>query len=568
MASAGLLLLAPAIFFVTVFGLVWPLAARLPLAPAERIAASAALSVIGVWLVAWTVYVWALPLAALGALPVLAVAGLVFRHRELVATCRDCDARELLIGQLLVTGWSVGWLALVASYSGGGWAADWFEHWERARFFLDRGPHDTQFLGQYALTARPPLANVVTGAFLRLTRVDFAHYQLVSTLLASLVLLPLGLLARRFGRGRRAIALCALLLLVSPLFVQNATFAWTKLPAAFFTLTALYFFLRAQEPGAPRVAAVLFGAALAAALLAHYSAGPYAVVLALAWIPVGWAQRNNTDWRRATALGALTGGLLLATWFGWAGATYGIRATLLSNTSVTSGDVQHGNQVLKIALNLRDTVVPHFLRSFDQSLIAQRNSWGRWRDFFFSCYQLNLPLAFGSLAWLVLLRELARVARSAARRDCVFWAVFMVSIVLLGVGTHGARDHWGLTHICLQALVLLGSAFLAARWTALGRGWQLVLVAGATVDFIAGIALQSAAQSFALDLWFAHTADPTVTYNGYNESALMNLAAKIQHQLAFFSDVLAVRSALVLAGLAAILILAFMRVRRTAHRAS
>ena len=35
-----------------------------------------------------------------------------------------------------------------------------------------------------------------------------------------------------------------------PLLVQNATFAWTKLPAAAFVLTALYFFLRAQERGA------------------------------------------------------------------------------------------------------------------------------------------------------------------------------------------------------------------------------------------------------------------------------------------------------------------------------
>ena len=100
-------------------------------------------------------------------------------------------------------------LWLVASYSGGGWTSDWFEHWERTQFFLDRWPLDTKFLGFGALPARPPLANLVTGALLAVTRQDFAHYQFFTTLLNSLAFLPAALLARRFdqrlggGRGRR-----------------------------------------------------------------------------------------------------------------------------------------------------------------------------------------------------------------------------------------------------------------------------------------------------------------------------------------------------------------------------
>ena len=101
----------------------------------------------------------------------------------------------------------------------------------------------------------------------------------------------------------------------------------------------------------------------------------------------------------------------------------------------------------------------------------------------------------------------------------------------------GERDHWGLTHICLQSLVLLGLALLAARWPTLSRHWHLALIAGATFDFLTGIALHFAAQNFALDRWFAPIgADPAATYTGYNESALMNLAAKIQHGLAFVAD--------------------------------
>lgn len=527
------------LFFGITLGLAWPLAARLVADPAEKLVASAALSLLGVFLFAWTAYVFALPLATFWALPLLAAAALAIGGRSFATALGDAGARGLLAAQLLVTGWCVGWLSLVASYSGGGWAGDWFEHWERARFFLERWPLDHRFLGSYPLAARPPLANVVTGAFLRFTRDDFAHYQLISTLLGSLVFLPAALLARRFAGGRRAIGVLAVLFMVSPLFVQNATFAWTKLPAAFFVLTALHFFLRARDGEAPRTALLLCAVFLAAGLITHYSAGPYAVMLAVAWLAFGWSRRREAAWWRTTGLAALAGTLVLATWFGWSWVAYGARGTLLSNSSITSGDMHHGNQVAKIGLNLFDTLVPHFFRSFDPALIAQRSAWGWWRDVFFQCYQLNLPLAFGSVAWLVLGRELVRAARGAAPGGRLFWTIFVTGVVLLGVATHGQRDHWGLTHICLQALVLLGLAFLAARWAGLGRGWRLALVAGATVDFTLGIALHFAVQNFALDRWFAAGRTPDDILASYNETALMNLSAKLQHGVNFFGDTLA-----------------------------
>ena len=543
---------------VVALGLAWPLAARLALAPAERLVASAALSLLGVFLFAWAVYVCALPTVVLWALPLLAGAGLIVSAHAFREMWRDADVRALAIAQLLVTGWCVGWMATIASYSGGGWAADWFEHWERARFFLERWPHDTHFLGRYAVPARPPLANVVTGAFLRLTHVDFAHYQLVSSLLASLAFLPAALLARRFGGGR-AIAVLAVLFMVSPLFVQNATFAWTKLPAAFFVLAALAFFLRAHDADAPRIAAPLCGVCLAAGLLAHFSAGPYAVLLAVAWFVLGWPRRREAAWWRTTAATALVAALVLATWFGWSLAIYGAHETFLSNSSATARDVHGGNQLVRIALNLFDTLVPHFLRSFDTSLIAQRSAWGALRDWCFQCYQVNLSLAFGSVAWLAILRE-------AITRVRAFWLCCAVAVVVLGVATVGQRDHWGLTHVSLQALVLLGLAALAARWASLGRAWRLALLTGAVVDFTLGIALQFGVQSYALDRWFAAGRSPDDTLRSYSDAAFMNLAAKIQHQLAFFSDVFAPPPALVLALLAAILMLALVRARLPAGR--
>jgi hypothetical protein len=560
------------LFSALAFGPAWPLAARLALDPAEKLCASVVLSLLAAYLVAFAIYLLGLPAAVFWVLPALAVAGLVAGRHALVATARDADARALLAGQLLVTGWCAGWLWFIASYSGGGWTSDWFEHWERAQFFLNRWPLDTKFLGFGALPARPPLANLVTGALLAVSREDFAHYQLFTTLLNSLAFLPAALLARRFhlrrGGGpagaRVVVAGLAGLLMLNPSFVENATFAWTKLIAAGFILSGLYFFLRAHDDDAPPAAGPLCAAGLAAGLLAHYSAGPYVALLAVAWFGVNRGRWGNAAfWRRTVQLG-LVGGLILATWFGWSFAAYGAHTTLLSNSSVAVKDAQSGNQLLKIALNLRDTLVPHFLRTVDPALLSQRSPWSHARDWFFQLYQVNLLFVFGSVAGVALAAGLWRDRLAFPPRAVAFWAWFAGGAVLLGVAAHGARDHWGVAHVCLQALAVLGLAYLAARWASLGRGWQRALIAGAAVDFCCGIALQSAAQSQTADLAIALGRAPAGALPLYNDYAVMNLAGKLVHGLAFFGDTLPLPAPVVPGLLASLFVLALVRVRAAA----
>lgn len=535
----------------------FPTVASVRFDPAEKLLIAGILAAIVLWLFAWTIYICALPTALFTIAPILAIGVLFLVRRALVTILRDPTVCALLLAQLLLTTWCLGWLSLVASYSGGGWAADWFEHWERARFFLDHGSLDYRFLGSYTLPARPPLANILTASFLALTHIDFARYQLISTFFSSLAFFPAALLARRFSTpssSLRVIALLAVLFAVNPLFVQNATFAWTKLPTAACVLAALYFFLRAHDPGPPRAAPLLFTASLATALLVHYSAGPAAVILAAAWFALSWPRRRDPAWWRTTLTAALIGALILAPWFAWSLAHYGAASTFLSNSSVQSPDARTGNQLLKILLNLRDTLVPHFLRPLDGALIAQRNSWGAARDFFFQIYQLNLPFSFGSVAVCALARELLRTAGAAAPAVRRGWTLALASLVLLSVAVQGERDHWGLTHICLQSLVLLGLAFLAARWPTLSRRWHLALITGAAFDFIAGIALHFAAQNFAFDRWFAPAGSKAITtITHYNDAALMNLAAKLKHQLTFVADLTPLPPALALVFLAAIL---------------
>lgn len=558
------------LFTLLVVGPGWPVAARLRCTPAERLLVALAVSVLGAFLVGWLVYVAALPRATLWLLPVAGVLGLAADSRALRDFGRDPVVRELAGAQVIVTAWCVGWLALVVTYSGGAWVGDWFGHMQRVDFFLNHGPRDIKFNGFDALTSRPPLANIVFGAFMALTRVDFAHYQLACTFLGSLAFLPTALLVGRFvprtvdgtpGDARPAIRVLTVLFLASPMFAQNATFAWTKLHAAFFTLAAFHFLLRAGGAGFPR-AGILFSVTLAAAILTHYSAGPYALVFALIWLARGAGRWGTAAWWRDTVVSAAAGFAVLATWFGWALAVYGPRGTFLTNSSMTDKAPTVGAQFVAALLNVRDTLVPHFLREVNWGFFVQQSPWGWVRDWCFQLYQINLVFIFGSVAWLVILVLLARAAREVPPRVRSAWGAGIVTIAVLGVMVHGGRDGWGLAHICLQPLVLLGLTLLAARWEGLGAGWRRLVIAGATADVLLGIALQFGAQSFLLDQWFAPHRTPAETFASYSPHALVNWRAKLHFQRPFFGDAYAAYDLVILGLLTLLLVLALVQAGR------
>jgi 4-amino-4-deoxy-L-arabinose transferase-like glycosyltransferase len=547
------------------FGLSLPFVGIFRLNPAESVVAGAALSLLAAWGFAWAVFISGAPLWAYGLLPVFAAAGIILalrRHRVAAGIAGDPAARDLVVGQLSVTGWCVGWLAFVRSHSGGAWMGDSFEHWERAHFFLRQWPADRLFIDLFQMPARPPLANVLTAAFMRLTREDYAHYQVISAILCSLAYLPVGLIAGRLG-GPRAARVAVVVLMLNPLFLQNATYPWTKLPAVFFILTGLYFFLRVRDndPASGR-AAIACALALGGAVVTHYSAGPYVATLALLWFMMGWQRGWRAPFPAMTAAAALAGACVLAPWFIWSVADYGWAGTFLSNSSVTTLGKWQGSHLVKIALNLRDTLIPPQVRGFKGTLFRQTSPWGTLRDQCFLLYQVNLPLALGCVGWIAFVREAWRESRVAAARDRVFWALAIAGFVVGSIAVYGDREHYGITHICLQSVVLLGLAFLASRWERIGRGWRIALALGCAVDFCLGIALQFAVEDFAIDGWLTPGRPMAEVARTYSGVAQANLDEKIIAQLPYFADILTTPPALVLALLGAILCMALLRAHR------
>jgi 4-amino-4-deoxy-L-arabinose transferase-like glycosyltransferase len=382
---------------------------------------------------------------------------------------------------------------MIRVYSGADWTGDWREHFQRALFFLWRLPKDTSFLDIYMLPARPPLMNVVATFFLAQTEDRYELFQLVSVVLNLFVFLPCCLMMPAItGRHRIRILPLVALFALNPMVMENATYTWTKALAAFFVVLGLALYLSGwrKQDRSRMIAAFV---SLSAGVLVHYSAGPYVLFLTLHY--VFWL-----FWRRPRKLQELAAifsfcAALLLTWFGWSIHTYGM-ATFLSNTSVTSAQTYQGSNAVKAAANIFDSVAPILLR--DRSLMKafqQGNSAGMLRDDAFLFYQKNIVFGMGLIGGpVVLWLLLRRFRRSRASPEAVFWMTFTLFCSIVGLAVVGERDQFGLAHLTLFPLEVLGLTLLTNAFSR-RRILMFLVVAGCVIDFSLGVFLNAHVQS-------------------------------------------------------------------------
>ena len=300
--------------------------------PLEVLAVSLAASIVFIYLVAFAIYSTGAPWGVAWAFTGVSALALVVSWqdaRRLFAVPQVARVLRLFIALFV---WNLVMLAVIRNYMGGFWGPDWYEHYERAVFFVERGPVLHLFLDDYLLPARPPLMNLYSAFFLAQAGAQFANYQLTFAFLNLLPFAPLVLLSRLLVRGAtRHASLLAAVLACNPMFLHNAQFTWTKGATSFFVALALWFYITGWRRQEWRRMSLAF-LSLTAGTLVHYSGGPYVLVIGLHYMLwVFWSRRE-----RLKELAAVTcpSAALLGTWLLYSLWVYGVTDTFASNTSV------------------------------------------------------------------------------------------------------------------------------------------------------------------------------------------------------------------------------------------
>jgi len=544
---------APGFFFVR----------KLRWSPLEKLCAAVGLSLLLIYLAAFGIYLLGVSFQNCWLVTGLcAVMGLL-SIRDVAKMLKHRQVRRVLIGLVFLLVWTILLLGLIRGYGGGGWGGDWYEHYHRTRFFLDRLPHDTIISGNYQVPARPPMMNLIAAHFLaHQPEGSFPAYQIVFVFLSLLVFLPCcliaGALVRRGGRG---VLILGVLFAFNPMFVQNVTYTWTKLLSGFYIVLAIALYLAGWRKDSSVRTVTAFGS-LAAGALVHYSVGPYIVFLA-AHYAVRTVVRLRSKWPELAASVALSGALL-ATWFGWSLSVYGKEATFGSNTAVIAASTAQESNLARKAANVVDTLVPHPLRKTNLDRWKQPNKAGYVRDYAFLIYQTSLIVAMGAvgglaIAWLFT-KSISGRAGPTRRGRRLFWLLLVIFCTIAGIAVVGEREKFGVAHICLLPLVFLGLTLLAGSFRRIPLPVRLGVLIGCAIDCAMGIMLHFRLQTMTFRTWRDQAKQYAVSDDGPNLSnfAMGNWLKKTDYGAVFLGDILAEHSSAIQTVLAALFTLAIL----------
>lgn len=311
-------------------------------------------------------------------------------------------------------------------YSGGLWSFDWWEHYQRSIFYLDKLPLSTHF-GPYLLTARPPVFNVVSFFFQSFIGRDFWQFQIISTLLNVTLLLPCYLLVKQFSQKKSAFlfAFVTLFFLLNPSFIIETTFTWSKAITASYVLLGLYCYLRFFIT---TTASYLFFTALFLGIgqLTHYSATPYIIII-FSHLLFKTVTTISVPWKK---LGIFTGifFLTICSWYLWAIANFGLHETFFGNTTFQQ-NYSTVQQLLYKEINMTSkTLLPLLSPGYMHYINTQSSLWVKIYDGTFAIYATTVPGQITMALCFVLF-----FMRKKIKRHTSFLLYFCLVGIMLGI---------------------------------------------------------------------------------------------------------------------------------------
>jgi hypothetical protein len=452
---------------IMTFGIGAPLVRSLRLHPAESLALAAGLSWLVVFNVAFAAYLGGVP--GLLAWPIYggSMIGLWLGRRE-VMRWFHCPFTRSMIGWCgMLVLWCLAFQAASPIYAYGDWFGDWYEHYERLLFFVERRPIDTVFLGRYSLTARPPMQNVCQAVVATVAGTSFAVFQISATFLAVLSSLPVFLLIRRLARGAGPpVAVAAGLLAFNWPFVVHATFTWTKALSAGYVLLAIAFYLRGTT-----VRQTFAFIMLAAGVLVHYSSAVVLVPLVI-WHLVTHAA-SLRSFAKAAAVG-VPGAVLLLPWVMFVSVWF-TEGLLGGTSSASMAKAAASSWLSNSFFNGLVSVVPVYST---KTLLLGRPRFSLdplyVRDLIFMFTMCNWVGASGLTGLLMTTQEVAwrrrRWRMTFGQAGLWVW-LFAGSLAVLSL-SHPSQPKWGILHIAMLPFVLATVSWIAGAWPRLSRGMR------------------------------------------------------------------------------------------------
>lgn len=440
-------------------------ARRIVKEPKLALATTVGISGIVLYLAAGLIYVsgvswnWAYLVTAICLIEV------VRNGKELRRWGADPSNRDMLVGWLLLQLWIV--LVNLNIRHFAIWIGDWQEHYDRALFFLQRWPVWSKVAGGYILPARPPMMNMIESLFMAQGGPTYDFYQAISGFLNAALFLAVAGLACDWS-GRRMAKIVAALVALSPWFMQNDTYPWTKLYCTFYVVLGIWLYRRQF-----RMLALLM---LTAGTLVHYSAA-----IVAAYVAIYDLCTHRNQWRRIGACW-LACTVLMMTWVGWALVTYGSQFVGSTSTAMEAEKHSRTELVQNFVWNAYLSIIPRGF--YPNTILHIAHSYiypaVKVRDIFFLAYEPGLLWAWGVGGIVAMIWALWHT-RLTGRG---FWIGFVVCTYIGGLLAHTPLgfDLGGIAHVVMQPIVWVGLAWLVSRVKEIPKWVVRVWIAGVFFD--------------------------------------------------------------------------------------
>ena len=485
-----------------------------PLKSKEKFVVSFGVTFFIYYLIGFFVYIANLPLYFLYTLLILLfIAISLLTYKKYKPFPNEFTFLGIFMGVFIVI---LSYQGLLPYYAGGQWYFDWFEHFQRVRFFLEQLPLDTR-IGPYLITARPPLFNVVTYVYQSVIGKEFWEYQIMATLLNTTVLLACWLIITLFTKRSLTFLLMVLsaALLLNPSFIIQTTFTWTKALSVYYLLTGFYFYLQFRQGKSP-LYLFLGTSLLGAAYLTHYSTAPFIFGIGCDWLLQ--AVRTPKLFLKQFGVSMIIFVVILSSWYFWAISHYGLYQSFMGNTAYEwQRQITPKERVIKDITNLKNTLVPTVPQAYIRLVEQQDNYLVALYDILYGFYATklvgNLTVTLTVIIFVYSIVQfrrqhllnsrqiksirpgnLRRVAANILEQPNTCWWWFLFVGIILGLIAIPSRDLLGFAHVAFLPISFLLICFATVSLIYFSEKKRLFLsvfvIVGMLVEAVIGIGLR------------------------------------------------------------------------------